>query len=102
MVILILEKMMQKWSFITDSTVSEIKKIIVNVSLPAVRFFSLLYVDLQPEYFWFFPIILTNCVFLKFYCIGLHRFLNVNSDYFPVLITGFEYGIFGIGPFGAA
>ncbi len=80
----------------------ELKKLVVNVALPAVLFASFFYMELQTEYFLFVPIILVYCILLYILGRGLHRLLNVKGEYFPFLITGFEYGMMGVSLFGAA
>lgn len=86
----------------SSETISELKKLVVNVALPAVLFLSFLSVDLQPNYFWFIPILFGYCVLLYVFGLGLQRFLHLKGDYFPFLITGFEYGMIGVSLFGAA
>jgi malate permease and related proteins len=95
-------KLFQVKKFISAETVVELKKLVVNFALPAVLFTSFLFVDLQTEYFLFVPMILVYCVLLYLLGLGLHRLLKVKGEYFPFLITGFEYGMMGVSLFGAA
>jgi predicted permease len=101
-ILLAIGKLLQVKQFIRPSTVIDLKKIVVNLALPAVLFTSFLTVDLQTAYFLFVPIIVVYCVLLYLLGVGLHRLLKVKGEYFPFLITGFEYGMMGVSLFGAA
>ena len=101
-VLLAVGKLLRQTRFIAETTVLEMKKIVVNLALPAVLFLSFLTVDLEPEYFWFLPLILAYCVVLYFLGLLFNRLLKVDGEYFPFLITGFEYGMLGVSLFGAA
>jgi len=101
-ILLFVGKVFQLKNVVSQKTVFDIKKIVVNLALPAVLFTSFLHIDLQPEYFWFLPMILIYCLLLFFLGAGLHRGMKVKGEYFPFLITGFEYGMLGVSLFGAA
>jgi len=100
--LLAIGKLFQVKGFIGSGTVIDLKKLVVNVALPAVLFASFFYMDLQTDYFLFVPIVLVYCIFLFVLGKGLHRLLKVKGEYFPFLITGFEYGMMGVSLFGAA
>lgn len=101
-ILLIVGKWIQKKAFLSEETVSELKKLVVNFALPAVLFISFLYVDLQLVYIWFVPIILGICLVLYLLGIIIQKSMNIRGEYFPFLITGFEYGMIGVSLFGAA
>jgi len=100
--LLFLGKWIQKKTFLSDETVSAIKKLVVNITLPAVLFISFLNIDLQLVYIWFIPIIMSICLVLYLLGAKIHRSLGIKGEYFPFLITGFEYGMIGVSLFGAA
>ena len=101
-ILLVVGKFFQLTRFIGANTVVELKKLVVNVALPAVLFASFFYMDLETEYFLFVPVILVYCILLYVLGCGLHRLLKIKGEYFPFLITGFEYGMMGVSLFGAA
>jgi len=101
-ILLAIGKIFQMKRFIGASTVVELKKLVVNVALPAVLFTSFFYMELETEYFLFVPVILVYCILLYVLGCGLHRLLKIKGEYFPFLITGFEYGMMGVSLFGAA
>lgn len=100
--LLLLGKWLQLKSLISPKTVVDLKKLVVNIALPALLFLSFFNMDLQARYFWLVPVVFAICVLLYLLGIGLHRVLNVQGTYFPFLITGFENGMMGISLFGAA
>lgn len=101
-ILLIIGKWIQSRKFVSEQSVADMKKIVVNLALPAVLFSSFLNVELQPKHLWFLPIIFGYCLLLYLLGVLLHRRLNVKGEYFPFLITGFEYGMIGVSLFGAA
>lgn len=88
--------------FLAETTIDELRKIVVNLALPAVLFTSFLHIELKSAYFVIFALtfVLGGLLFL------LGRFLKKRLDipyaYFPYLLTGFEYGMLGISLYGAA
>ena len=100
--ILLLGKWLQLKSMISPKTVVDLKKLVVNIALPALLFLSFFNMDLRARYFWIVPVVFAICVLLYLLGVGLHRVLNIQGAYFPFLITGFENGMMGISLFGAA
>jgi len=101
-ILLFIGKLLSKKNVISENTVAEIKKLVINLALPAVLFTSFLNIELQPNYLWFLPIIIIYCLLLYFLGVVLQRVFKTKSKYFPFLITGFEYGMIGVSLFGAA
>jgi predicted permease len=88
--------------FLAETTIGELRKIVVNLALPAVLFLSFLRVELKPAYFVIFGTMFLLCVSLYLLGRSLKKQLNIREVYFPYLTTGFEYGMLGISLFGAA
>jgi len=88
--------------FLAETTINELRKIVVNLALPAVVFISFLSIELKPSYFVIFGVIFLLCIVLFLLGLWLKKQLNIQDAYFPFLITGFEYGMLGISLFGAA
>jgi predicted permease len=89
-------------NFLAETTIEELRKIVVNFALPAVLFISFLNVELQSSYFIIFGFTFLLCVLLFLLGQLIRRQLNIRYAYFPYLTTGFEYGMLGISLFGAA
>ena len=89
-------------NFLNDKTVDELRKIVVNIALPAVLFTSFLNIELKREYSIVFLVTFTLCVFLYFLGRSIKQRFKISYAYFPYLVTGFEYGMLAISLFGAA
>lgn len=101
-VLLIIGRLIRQRKLVEEQSVADFKKIVVNLALPAVLFNSFFRVELQVSYIWFLPLIFGYCLML--YLLGrlLYQLINVKGEYFPFLITGFEYGMIGVSLFAAA
>ena len=88
---------------LSDEIIAGLKTIIIKISLPVVLFTSFATMTLQPSYILLFVLVFIYCIVL--YGIGelLHKLLPghfsriFTSGYF----TGFEFGMIGVGLFGA-
>ncbi|MEA1911646.1 MAG: transporter [Spirochaetota bacterium] len=91
---------LKKVSFITDEGNNFLKKLIVNVGLPAVLFVSFLNMSMTMSLVFLIPgIFILNALLLFF---GKFAGSIVGGKYSPFLFTGFEYGMFAIAVFTAA
>ncbi len=87
---------------LSETTVDELRKIVVYLALPAVLFTSFLSITLEPRYLVLFVVVFALCVGLLALGGVLRRVLRIDHPYFPFLITGFEYGMLGVSLFGSA
>lgn len=85
---------------IKDDTIDDLKKIIINISLPAILFFAFLNIDLKISYIFIFLLIFTLCIILYFLGFVIKKIFNIQSEYVPFLTTGFEFGMMGAVFFG--
>ncbi len=92
----------RKKQFITPHTIDDLRKIIVNLALPAVLFISFLDIEMKTSYLYVFTLVFTICVLLFLLGKLIHRRFARQHEYFPFLMTGFEYGMLGISLFGSA
>lgn len=88
--------------FLTEQTIDELRKVVVNITLPAVLFISFLNVELKSAYFVIFVVLFLLCVALFFLGKIIKKQFNIRYAYFPYLTTGFEYGMLAVSLFGAA
>lgn len=88
--------------FLAETTIDELRKIVVNFALPAVLFVSFLSIELRLSYFVIFGVVFLLCILMFLLGLWLKKRLNIQDTYFPYLMTGFEYGMLGISLFGAA
>ncbi len=87
---------------LSEGTIEELKRLVVNVALPAVLFVAFLDMRLESAFFGLFGLILLVCFGLLGYGYLLRRMFSIRHDYFPFLTTGFEFGMVGITLFGTA
>jgi len=88
--------------FLTETTIDELRKIIVNFALPAVLFISFINVELQSSYFIIFGVTFLLCILMFLFGRLVRKQFSIQHTYFPYLVTGFEYGMLGISLFGTA
>lgn len=92
---------MRQTRFVSESTVADLRRIVVNLALPAVLFIAFL--DTEVEANDLVIILVTFALPIGLYLIGkaLQPRFGRGHEYFPVLMTGFEAGMLGISLFGA-
>lgn len=83
-------------NFVEPSTVDGIKKIIMDVCLPAVLFLAFLTIDFRIEYVWLTlgTVGLLVCLFVLGF--GFRRIFASASPVLPYVSTGFAFGAVGI------
>ncbi len=95
--------MLRKRQILSDSTVGQLKTIIVNIALPCILFLSFSKTNLEARYALVVVLVFTLC--MAMYGIGfvLRRRLPslFGSIFTPWYMGGFEFGMIGIGLFGA-
>ncbi len=92
----------RRTGFLAPSTVGGLRKIVVNLALPAVLFIAFLDVELESRYA--VVVVVTFLVGVVLYLAGraLRPRFGARHEYFPFLMTGFEAGMLGISLYGAA
>ncbi|MBN1122053.1 MAG: hypothetical protein JXJ17_13315 [Anaerolineae bacterium] len=88
--------------FLSDTAIDDLRKIAVNIALPSVLFVSFLNIQMEPAYLLLFALTFVLCLTLLGLGSLLKRWLKIDHEYFPFLVTGFEYGMLGVSLFGAA
>jgi predicted permease len=100
--LLLLGIWIQRKQFLADTTIEELRKIVVTFALPAILFTSFLNIEMKWHYAVIFGIVFLLCILLFFLGKYIGRKFAAQYSYFPYLITGFEYGMLGVSLFGAA
>jgi predicted permease len=93
---------LRRSQFIPEQTVADLRKIVVNLALPAVLFLSFLQMELHISYVLIFAAIFLLCVMLYIVGVEVAKHFGFSHPYFPFLMTGFEYGMLGVSLFGGA
>ncbi len=101
LVLLLLGYMIKLKGFLSTEAVTEIKRLVVNISLPALLFLVFLDVDFRVGYFLVILVIFLANILMLFLGRGFAGLFAVENPYFPLLFTGFEVGMLGIPLFGA-
>ncbi len=102
LILIFLGHWIRRRNFVAESTIDDLRKIAINLALPAVLFISFLHVEFKPAYFVIFGFIFLLCIALFWLGRFLKARLKLEQTYFPFLITGFEYGMLGVSLFGSA
>lgn len=87
--------------FLAESTVDDIKKLIVNITLPAVLFLAFAGVNLEGRHLAIVAVVFAACLLALLLGRLIGPPLGLKSPYFPTLMTGFEAGMMGYAIFGA-
>ncbi|MCG8480874.1 MAG: hypothetical protein MI724_17405, partial [Spirochaetales bacterium] len=91
----------RRLGLLTDRGVEEIKTLIVRVALPAVLFVAFLSLEFDSRYRGLFVLLPVLLVLLLAVGHGLSRLFSPSGPV-PFLMTGFEFGMLGIGLFTTA
>lgn len=97
----ILGAFLRKTHFLDESTVSGLKKLVVNVTLPAALFLAMAGVNLEARHLAIVGSVFAGCALAPLIGRLVGRPLGLPSPYFPPLMTGFEAGMMGYAIFGA-
>lgn len=87
--------------FVQPATIQELKKLIVNVTLPAVLFLAFAAVTLEPGHLAVAALVFVLCTLVLLAGRFLHGAAGTSSGYLPPLLTGFEAGMMGYAIFTA-
>jgi predicted permease len=93
---------LRRTELISQGTVGDLRKIVVNLALPAVLFTSFLEVDFDANDAAIVVVTFAICVVLHGAGRVLQPRFGAGHEYFPFLMTGFESGMLGISLFGSA
>jgi hypothetical protein len=86
---------LRRWRFVGPETVQDLRKLVVNITLPAVLFLAFSQVTLEPQYLLIVAIMFVACLLALLLGRRLGGPLRVDSAYLPSLLTGFEAGMMG-------
>ena len=94
--------LLRRTSLFNDSTVNSLKRVVVNITLPAVLFTSFLDTSLERRYLLLMALVFALCIVLYFFGRWVKNLLKEKWEYYPFLYTGFEFGMLGLSLFGTA
>jgi len=102
LLLILLGAWMRRAKFLSEETLEELKKLVIGAALPAALFLSFLEIKLQASYLAIFVLIPSLCVGLYLLGAATRRVVGGGREYYPFLMTGFEYGMLGVSLFGSA
>jgi len=102
LLILFLGHLLRAKKFLSEKTVEEGKKLVVNITLPCLLFISFLSIEIKFSYTAIFVLVFLFCLFMIWYGRFIKEHFRIEHEYFPFLVAGFEYGMLGVGLFGSA
>jgi len=86
---------LRQTKFLTDAMIEGFKKIVINVTLPALLLTAFTQIQFQQKYWFVFLAIFAACALLLVLAAGIAKLFKIRSPYFPYLVTGFEAGMIG-------
>ena len=99
--LILLGSLLKRKGIISSGGTDLIKNLIVKVGLPSIFFLSFLRTKLDFSFIYIVAGMFILNILLLFFGKAAGR-INRRNGYTPFLFTGFEYGMFAIGVFGAA
>ncbi len=101
LLLLLLGVFLNRTRFLKTETVQDLKKLVLNITLPSVLFLAFTRVSLESRHLIVVAIVFTACVLGLVVGRLLRSTLRIPSPYFPMLMTGFEAGMMGYAIYGA-
>ncbi len=101
LLLILLGVLLRRIRLIRPETVSDLKTIIVNLSLPAMLLLTFARMDFQAKYFYIVLAVIAVCFLMLFLGLVFSRRLAPRNPYYPAVFTGFEAGMLGYALFTA-
>lgn len=93
--LLCLGNILSRTNFLTQKTINDLKKIVVNLSLPALLFMAFAETRLEQKYLYLVLVIFLTCVVMLFLGMFFKKIGKIENNYYPALFSGFETGMMG-------
>jgi malate permease and related proteins len=87
--------LLQKVHFFTEASVTDVKKIVSNIALPALLFQAFASIDIEIGHLLLVLVIFATCALMVFLGKVVARILRIVSPYFAFMMGGFEMGMLG-------
>jgi predicted permease len=93
--LLLVGYLLQQLKFFMQDTVEEIKKLVLNVSLPCLMFLAFYSLELQIKFVSIVAVIFVLCVCMFLLGKIIAKILSIQNPYFPLNMGGVETGMLG-------
>lgn len=94
-ILIIFGGFLRKAKFIEQKTISELKKIVVNITLPATLFLTFAKTTFESRYIMIFLSVFFVCVIMLLLGTVIKKLLKQPNKYYPAIFSGFETGMMG-------
>ena len=94
-ILIILGGFLRKAKFIEQNTISEFKKIVVNITLPATLFLTFAKTTFESRYIMIFISVFLVCIIMLLLGTVIKKQLKLSNKYYPAIFSGFETGMMG-------
>lgn len=92
---ILLGMVLRKFHFFKEGTVDDLKKIVVNISLPTLLFTAFAETQFEARYLLIICIVFLLCVLMLSLGFAAQKALGSRNRYLPALFSGFEAGMMG-------
>lgn len=99
--LLLIGIIIKRVNFLSEASMAELKKFVVNISLPALLFFAFLNTNFQLTYIWIILVVFLLNIIMLFFGKFVQSIFKVRNIYFPLMFTGFEMGMLGFSLYGS-
>ncbi|GKX29320.1 auxin efflux carrier [Vallitalea longa] len=86
----------RRTNFLSRETMDGIKKIVIDIALPAVLFIAFVDLELKKEYVGLILSIVLLCILMLFIGFMINKIPKISSPVFPFIMSGFTFGLLGI------
>jgi predicted permease len=93
--LIIMGVFLKRIQFLSDTTVVEIKKFVSHIALPALLFNAFLHLEIEINQILMIGVMTSLCFLMMFVGRVVKRVAKIDTPYFPLLIGGYEMGMFG-------
>jgi malate permease and related proteins len=101
LLLILLGAFFRRSGFLPEAAVAGMKKLVINVTLPAALFLAFAGVALEARHLMLVALVFAACVLALLLFRALWPRLGFRSAYTPALMTGFEAGMMGYAIYGA-
>jgi len=102
LLLIVLGNQLRKRQWLAEATIDDLKWLTINIALPSVLFLSFLNLELKVSYLAIMGVIFALCVLMYGAGYVVQHIFKIDHPYFPMLVTGFEFGMLGVSLFGSA
>jgi len=95
LLLFVLGFLLHKVRFFREDSVPYIKRIVTNLALPSLLFRAFSTLAIESRYLAILPVVFATCALMVLLGKLIARVFHIKSPYFPIMMGGFEMGMFG-------